>query len=285
MFDSEQVITKPIKTTQGEEEFQIRFISAEKAGILTTRSEQSYFILDSADYWYDLIQEKYPAKRKCKCGHDFFQVSFAYTTRAGTDDYKSVDIMTCCTGCGLKRNMSSIDIDYSPTKQLFEEPIIPCRQPKIQYRVSKICKSLDKEHYKILIDYLSALGLFMYVWYFDSDKKRYVKQFKREELQDFLFATPEKYIRYLKIYFSTIPLNSLLEGSVHDCMGISISPDIWRKKEVIELSSPFIFAGVGFNDLYYINFCNEYIEQGCIISKGGEFCKIADQVNDYLKRM
>ena len=50
----ERKISKEIISSTGEDEFQIRYIRDENVGILTSRSDKSYFILDSKDYWYDL---------------------------------------------------------------------------------------------------------------------------------------------------------------------------------------------------------------------------------------
>ena len=70
MFQSEEKISKNIITPDGEDEFQIHFISDENAGVLTTRSGKSYFILDSIEYWYDSIQERYPVKQKSRGKND-----------------------------------------------------------------------------------------------------------------------------------------------------------------------------------------------------------------------
>ena len=71
MKQFEDMISKSIITSDGEKEFQIRYIRDENVGILTTRTDKSFFILDSADYWYDLIQEKYPPIMKCSCKNDY----------------------------------------------------------------------------------------------------------------------------------------------------------------------------------------------------------------------
>ena len=71
MFNSEEKIRKKINTQKGDDEFEIRFISEENVGVITSRSNESFFLLDSQEYWYDLIQDKYPVKRKCTCKNDF----------------------------------------------------------------------------------------------------------------------------------------------------------------------------------------------------------------------
>ena len=58
MFKNEYPATKEIVTPDGEDEFQLRYIQDGNVGIATTRSGKSYLILDSIDYWYDLIQDR-----------------------------------------------------------------------------------------------------------------------------------------------------------------------------------------------------------------------------------
>jgi len=72
------MLSKAIITSDGENEFQLRVLQEDGVGLLTTQSDKSYLILDSADYWYDLIQTTYPKKKKCKCSNERFRVQFEY---------------------------------------------------------------------------------------------------------------------------------------------------------------------------------------------------------------
>ncbi|MBR5121540.1 MAG: hypothetical protein IKU89_03230, partial [Oscillospiraceae bacterium] len=132
MFENEEKIRKNVITPNQEDEFQIRYIRAEDVGIITSRSDKSYFILDSNDYWYDLIQEQYPSKQKCSCKNDYFKVSFDYIPRKGTDDFKAVELTSQCTECGKIKKFARIDIDYSPSCQLYDSEITFCPQPNIK---------------------------------------------------------------------------------------------------------------------------------------------------------
>ncbi len=194
MFQTAEKIEKAIITPDGEDEFQIRYFHDDNAGILTTRSGKSYFILDSMDYWYDLIQEKYPAKHKCRCRNDFFQFRFVYEPRVGTDDYRTAEIISHCTECGKERKFAQIDFDYSPTMQLFREPITECARPRIRYKVYSIQGYWKPETFYKLVDFLSKEHLLIYCWYWAQDEgKRYVNQFTAEELKYFLFTEEKKY--------------------------------------------------------------------------------------------
>ena len=278
MFETEEKIRKCIITPDGEDEFQLRYIADENVGLVTSRSEKSYLILDSIDYWYDCIQNGYPPKRKCKCKNDFFKLYFDYVPRIGTDDYRAVELTSCCTECGKQRKFATIDIDYSPTEQLYEQPITYCEKPKIKYKTYSIRGYWQDEAFYDLTDFLSQQQLLIYCYYWDNGK-RLVEKFTAEELKRFLF---EEKNRYLSIYFSLESLDKLLSGQVSDDKGIYIDADIWRKEEIIKLNSPFIVAGHG--QFYEMEFCSEYIEAGQVKAKGEAFCSLAQKVWEYSRK-
>lgn len=275
MFETEEKIRKCIITPDGEDEFQLRYIFDENVGLLTARSEKSYLILDSIDYWYDCIQNGYPPKRKCKCKNDFFKLHFDYVPRVGTDDYRAVELTSCCTECGKQRKFATIDIKYSPTEQLYEQPITYCEKPKIKYKTYSIRGYWKEEAFYKLTDFLSQQQLLIYCLYWDEGK-RFVKKFTTEELKKFLF---EEKKRYLNIYFSMESLEVLLDKQSSDDRGIRIDKDIWRKEEIIILHSPFMVMGSGL--FYEMDFCSEYIEAGQVKAKSEDFCKLAQKVWEY----
>ncbi len=275
MFETEEKVRKYIITPDGEDEFQLRYIFDENVGLLTARSGKSYLILDSIDYWYDCIQNGYPPKRKCKCKNDFFKLHFDYVPRVGTDDYRTVELNSCCTECGNQRKFATIDIDYSPTEQLYEHPITYCEKPKIKYNTYSIRGYWNDKAFGELIDFLSQQKLLIYCLYWNKEK-RFVKMFTAEELKSFLF---EEKKRYLNIYFSAKSLDVLLDKQSSDDRGINIDIDIWRKEEIINLHSPFMVVGAGL--FYEMDFCNEYIESGQVKAKSKDFFKLTQNVWEY----
>ena len=277
MFETEEKKRKCITTPDGEDEFQIRYILDENVGLITSRSDKSYLILDSIDYWYDCIQNEYPPKRKCKCKNDFFKLCFDFVPRVGTDDYRAVELTSCCTECGKQRKFATIDIDYSPTKQLFERPITYCERPKIKYKTYSVRGFWKDDAFYNLIDFLSQQQLLIYCWYWDEGK-RLVKKFTAEELKKFLF---EEKRRFLNIYFSTEPLEGRLAKQFSNEEGISVSVDIWRKEEIINLHGPLMIAAEGAGLFYSMDFCSEYINAGQVTAKSEDFCKLAQKVWQY----
>ena len=170
MFETEELISKEIITQDCEDEFQIRYIRSEDVGVVTTRSGKSYFILDSIRFWYDLIQEKYPAKQKCRCKNDYFKLHFNYIPRIGTEDYRAVELMSCCTECGKQRKFAELSIDYSPTAELFEQPITYCKQPKIRYKLQSISGFWGEEAFHDIISFLLQKQLLIYCFYETPEK-------------------------------------------------------------------------------------------------------------------
>lgn len=277
MFETEEKLRKNIVTPDGEDEFQLRYISDENVGLLTARSERSYLILDSIDYWYDCIQNGYPAKRKCGCKNDFFKLYFDYVPRVGTDDYRAVELFSCCTECGRQRKFAEIDIDYSPTNQLFEQPITYCEKPKINYKTYSVSGYWKDEDFYDLTEFLSQQQLLIYCWYWDKGK-RFAEKLDPQELKKLLF---EEKKRYLHIYFSAEPLEELLANTHSDDKGIYIELDIWRKREIIDLNAPFTVVGAGL--FYEMRFCSEYLDRGQVMAKSEEFCRLAQKIRQYTK--
>ncbi len=282
MFDTEEKRLKEIVTPNGEDEFQIRYLRDENVGVLTSGTEKSYFILDSKEYWYDLIQEQYPSKQKCSCKNDFFKVTFDYVPRKGTDDFRAVELISQCTECKKVKTFGQIDIDYSPSLQLFEQPITFCEQPKLKYKTYSISGYWAKEALLELTKFIAAKQPFIYLWYWnEADGKRYFHQVGITELTSFLSAEDT---RYLAIYFSTEPLEAIANNSACDDKGAYVDRNIWRKKEIILINAPI---KVGFPDsknLYYMEFCSEYLTpEGKVKIKSEPFCQFAKELLKYSK--
>jgi len=281
MFQTDEKIRKEIITADGETEFQIRYMRDENVGLLTARSGKSYLILDSLDYWYDLIQEKYPSKQKCSCKNDYYKLYFDYIPRIGMEDYRNVELCSCCTECGKQRMFAEIDIDYSPTEQLFEQPLTFCEQPKIKYKVYSVRGYWKEEEFSGLIDFLVRKQLLIYCWYWvKPEKKRYLTRFTEEELKDYLFVRKNN---YLHLYFSSEPLEELLAAPLPDENGIMVPRDIWRKNEIIHVNSPILVAAKGAGYFYSMDFCSEYLDAGQIKAKSELFSDCIREVLTYCR--
>lgn len=239
--------------------------------------------MDSQEYWYDLIQDKYPVKRKCTCKNDFFNIYFDYIPREGTDDYRAIEINSQCTECGRIKNISRVDIDYSPSSHLFEYPITYCKKPNIKYKTYCLNGFWSEDILLNLVEFLSDKKLLIYCWYWnETDNKRYFKQFDLKELKNSLSTDNFK---YLEIYFTTQPIDESFLNLGSDGKGVYVDRKMWRKQEIIKIVAPIIVVTDIERKLYYMEFCSEYINlNGDVIAKNQSFCDLIKEVFLYGKK-
>lgn len=282
MYQNEEIISKSIVTTDGENEFQVRYMRNESVGILCTPTGKSYFLLDSKDYWYDLIQENYPPVMKCSCKNDRFNLTFIYTPRVGTDDFREVSIDCSCTVCKKTKRLPAIKIDYSPSARLLEQPITFCKQPKIKYKTYSLKGYWSAEELTGLVQYLLEKNLSVYCWCWDSkDGKRCVKELSETELYALLTGNGEPYVA---VYFSEEPLEHIPDAIYSNEKGVFVRQDIWRKYCVIELHAPFMVMTYG--KFYQMEFCSEYLDkEGEIVPKPASFCTLVQEFQKYSKKL
>jgi hypothetical protein len=276
--------TKSITAENNENEFQVRFLEDEGVGLLTTKTGINYLVLDSLDYWYDLIQDEYPKKKKCKCKNEWFTIKFTYTSVLNSEDIKEVEIETTCTSCKKKTMAMTVEIDYAPTNELFNQPIIFCEQPKIIYKYSELTGFwTDEDLIKVFEFIFSGLKLNVYGWYFQLPEK--IRRFEKldlEKVKDVLV-----HHNYIDFYFAKDDLKT--EDYINNTteIGIALKNDIWRKNEIIELSA-INMSGIGEDGseqaaLYYLEFCNQHIVAGEVQDKSEAFEAITNQLLIWLK--
>jgi hypothetical protein len=279
-----QKTTKAITTENNENEFQVRFLEDEGVGLLTTKTGSNYLVLDSLDYWYDLIQTEYPKKKKCKCKNEWFSIKFIYTNKNNDAEINEVEIETTCTACKKKTMAMTVEIDYGPTESLIKQPITFCEQPKIIYNYSELTGFWSEVDLIKVFDFaFSELQLNVYGWYFKLPEKiRAFEKLDLEKVKDILV-----YHNYIDFYFSKddLKIGDYINSTSE--IGIALKNDIWRKNEIIELSS-ITMSGIGADgaeraSLYYLEFCNQYIMAGEVKDKSEAFESITNQLVLWLK--
>jgi hypothetical protein len=267
---------KNLLTDQGETVFSFFLNKEESIGLAVTESGRSYFLIDSGDYWYDLIQQRYPRELRCKCKSRLFTAKCRFFQRHDRPEFDQIDLITTCTSCGTEKTQLAFSLKYSPTEQLYETPLVFCPKPKIRYKTSEITSfwtSADAGHF---VKLLSSLQLKITVWHF-NDLQRVLSEVDPDEALQIVEAK-----KYLSVYFSSqTPKLNVLE----DDKGVYVSEDPWRRQELIQLSSPtnmhYDRERIGF--LYYTRFCNEFIEDYEVKSKSREFEELTKKISTWLK--
>jgi hypothetical protein len=109
-----------------------------------------------------------------------------------------------------------------------------------------------------------------------------------ENTRHFEVVTYEKVIeittvnhRYFDFYFSCgeIDRSSMIETNIDS--GVLLKRDLWRKNELIHLSSPLSIMGYGL--LYYIHYCTQYLDKGNVSNKSLKFEETTLQLGNWLK--
>ena len=281
MLQSEDCIRKDIVSPDGEREFQIRYIRNEQVGALTSRSGQSWFILDSMSFWYDLIQDEYPPRKKCSCKNDYFRLTFRYKPRIHTEDYRSVSLSAYCTSCGKEKKLGTVDIDSSPSAHLFTQPLTFCPEPKLKCKTYRIQGYWTEENLRDLTAFLLGRKPYLYCWYFDpADQKRYIQEITPEELPHYLLACK----KFLSIFFAWEPLGHDQIPQGRDGRGVYVKDAVWRKREVIKLNCPITVWDRGY--YHSMKFCSEYIDENFQVQPKSEaFSALVRDFQAYAKKI
>ncbi len=285
MSNMTSTIIKDISTQSGESDFQVRFLKHEGVGLLTTKNNLNYLVLDSLEYWYDLIQDAYPPRKKCSCKNDWFKIAYHYTIRNNSNDIKRVDIYTTCTNCNKTAKALSLDIDYSPTVKLLSEPISFCETPKLRYRYKELTGFWRQDDLKKVFDFmfniLNCKGYGLY--HKPPEFKRAFKEFNYNDILKFICKS-----EFLEFYFSfqKMDVMDFVNTEIQDKEGVVLKLDNWRKNEVIRLSSITILNSDNLNnknELFYLTYCTQYIEKGHIINKSLAFEEATNRLELWLK--
>src|SRR5262245_14469516 len=66
----------------GKDRFQLRMLKDEGvAAVRCTVCERYFLLLDSGDYWFDVIQQGYPRLARCTCKAETFRLILDYRLR------------------------------------------------------------------------------------------------------------------------------------------------------------------------------------------------------------
>jgi hypothetical protein len=109
----------------------VRLKRDEQVGLLTCSEGHHSLLLDSRDYWADILQNGKPKQLRCKCGSKLFAITLIYEFR-DTGDIRSVDVFSTCHACAHGQSRALFEINYSPTKELVTRPLDPIQKPWMQ---------------------------------------------------------------------------------------------------------------------------------------------------------
>ncbi len=276
------------------DKFELRLLRDEAvASARCLNCSADYLILDSEDYWFDVIQKGYPRLTRCSCKNESFQLRIDYSIRDDGDiDY--VEIYSICSGCGKTRRQLDYEVDYCGTDQLLKKPLVPCKNPKVLYDLNNFNLLLTLPDMVRIVDHLA------------KEKCEFLATLRRGDTwvpvhQD---ATEAKatieQCKYLFIYAMPNHIE-VPEEQIHT---IKKEDAFWKRSEAIRIGSkshvclhklgqdlPSIcycshpqthpnYTEIGLS--FDIDFSNEFVRQEKIVSKSEPFRKVTASLHSLL---
>jgi hypothetical protein len=263
-------------------DFQVRPLRAE--GLATLKCVgciRDYLLLDSDEYWFDVIQRGYPRLSKCRCGSSSFAVKCSYSYR-GSGDVRSIEVTTICSACADNRFVMDVEISYAGTEELFVRPLKYCKNPKIFYDLKELTLYAKRADIARVVDYLGNSCGCSFVCWFRLDNA-WVKRHISAEVAKAIVTQDNGPLRadpYLRIYAH----KSAIEISDEDVNDIKKEDRFWKTNEVIKLGSP-VHMGMGEKQalLYYVHFSNEVVNGERIARKSPGFVTITEGLLGWLR--
>lgn len=117
--------------------FKVRLHRDEQVGLITCAAGHHSLLLDSRDYWSDVLQDGRPRQIRCRCKRESFHVALMYDFR-DTGQVAAVDVVLTCAECKREALGASFEINYDPTDRLLSHPLDPIQDPWLRAREVQI---------------------------------------------------------------------------------------------------------------------------------------------------
>ncbi len=263
--------------------FQLRVLRDEAvAAVHCAGCSSDYLLLDSKDYWFDVIQKGYPQLVRCSCKSELFRLAIDYQIR-DDGDVDHIEVQSICAACTKVRSRLEFEVDYAGTGQLLRRPLVPCKNPKVLYDLKELSLLLTLPDMLRILDHLGELGC-RFLFRLRRDGKWVPSLQTAAEAK----VTIEQE-RYLFIYAATG------DGDYPEDRLNTVKKEaaFWKRSEVIRISSKsyvctrqsegqvaglcylsdppghasYTEAGLAFD----ISFSNEFIRGEKVVRKGGPF--------------
>jgi hypothetical protein len=196
------------------------------AAVRCVKCSANYLLLDSRDYWFDVIQKGYPRITHCACKNESFRLLIDYNFRDdGYIDY--IEVHSTCAACGRTRRQLNFEVDYCGTDHLLKKPLVPCKNPKILYDLWDISLLLMLPDMFRIVDRLA------------EEECEFLSYVRREDCwvpvrQD---AAEAKTMIEKRRFLFTYAIPKHIEVPDDQINGNKKEGTFWKRSEVIRISS------------------------------------------------
>jgi len=262
----------------GEDVFELRMLKDEEvAAVRCLACGRHFLLLDSEDYWFDVIQSGYPRPTHCLCRSSLFHLQLDYDLR-DDGDVERVKVTTRCAACHKAQRRMNIGIDYSPTKKLLARPLTPCKNPEILYDLKELTLYATGADIARVAGYLAEQGC-SFVGVVREQDDWSLRKLSRGQAAEVI----TKKVSYLQHYHQLYAHPGRLAVTEAAISTHKKEDAFWKRHEVIRIHSPTAMVwGSRTGQLYYINFCNEFIDGQKVTAKSSRFRKLTAGLVDWL---
>jgi hypothetical protein len=225
----------------------------------------SSYLLDSADYWADIIQDRRPRALKCACGSDEFRLRLEYDFREGTVSVRGVHVGATCARCSRERDVLDVEVDYEPTEALVESPLVavdnPWQQPKRVSITALWTPAAFDAAIEQLVETQGATAFLL-------EHGKATRPAGRAEIEQ-----AHRSERYFRVWFTvggTAPADER---------------DPWKTGPYLQLGSPTVmnYAG-GQGRLYYVEYAPQTRSAQGLIPQAADFLALCQGFREWLSR-
>jgi hypothetical protein len=265
------------------EEFAISLLKDDGVGVAKCGGcARDYLLFDSADYWFDVIQQRYPRTRVCSCKGSAFRLRGDYWMREDGDIH-TIQLWSTCAQCAKAKRELTLDIDYSPTQSLLDQPLVHCAKPKLLYDVKDLGLYATPERIAGVVRYLHEHERCTYVGVL-----RESRQWVRRTLDGptaiatvLCAEAPDGLSSFLWIYALPTPLDVPPEA-----VATAKQEDgFWKRNDVIRIGSPMqVIWGGERTKLYAIQFANERVDGDAVQPKSQAFRAATGRLMQWLAK-
>ncbi len=246
------------------ENFEIRLKKDE--GVATAKCAvcaTNYLILDSMDYWFDIIQTGYPRICRCACKCTVFNLRIDYYYR-DNGDINEVELRSTCVSCQKTKLQFAADINYGGTEHLYDRPLVFCKNPKILYDLKEFNLFVTDEDLARIVDYLGHDRRCAFFCCCILTNNKWTRRVCTADQVKEIICND----RYLMFWASPHQM-TLSDDEVGTAQNEGL---FWKRNEVIRFSCPTtMILGANEGSLYYIKFSTQFLDGDQVKSKSMPF--------------
>lgn len=276
--------------------FEVRFMKDDGiASAKCAKCGSDYLLLDSGDYWFDVIQKGYPRCSRCSCKNTVFELQINYNYRNdGEIDY--IEVWTTCSSCNKTKRQMSVEIDYGGTEHLFDQPLVFCKNPKILYDLKDLSFFANESDLARIVEHLHSIERCRFVCCVRAKDRWEVKEMAGSAVQE-LLGEQRRTGLGTSPYFYIYAMPKKLKVPRGD-LDLKAEDVFWKRHELIRVRSPsYVDGGNGaWSSMssspipgcdilsFHINFSTEFVKKDEPSSKSKAFAELCARFLKWLQQ-